>query len=196
MTSILNRFRGHFKRIIRPIALAISKTNIDPNLVTLSGLITSILIPLLTLYYSYTGYLLGIIISSFLDVLDGEIARISNKTSKFGAFLDSTCDRVSDAIYIYSLTLLNLDTTIALILIILSFMISYARARAEGLGLKIEGTGLMERGERVIYIFLMVLVSIFYREFMLIGSYIMLILLLYTLAERILYVRESLRDKN
>ncbi|MEM0260873.1 MAG: archaetidylinositol phosphate synthase [Sulfolobales archaeon] len=190
---MLNRFRTYFKRFITPIALAIAKHEINPNILTLSGFSISLLTPILSMKYSFPGFLIGLLLSSFFDVLDGEVARVSGRVSGFGAFLDSTCDRISDAIYIYSLSFLGLDLNIVIILIVLSLMISYTRARAESLGVKIEGVGLMERGERIIYLALISILGIFSRELMIIGAYIMIILTLYTFIERVVHVSQSMR---
>ncbi|MGC9010038.1 MAG: CDP-alcohol phosphatidyltransferase family protein [Sulfolobales archaeon] len=192
MREILARFREKLKKVIRPIAITIAETGISPNIVTIAGFIVAALTPIATIYMLYIGYIICVLLSSTLDALDGEIARVRGRVSKLGAFLDSFLDRVSDVFYIYSLTFLGLDSTIVVTLIVLSILISYSRARAEGLGVAVEGVGLMERGERVIALIIIVAISYFYKDLLLIGSLLLIVLLLYTLLERVYYIMRKL----
>ena len=192
MRGILTRFREKLKKVIRPVATTLAETGISPNTVTVAGFLVAALTPIATIYMLYIGYILCVLLSSALDALDGEIARVRGRVSKLGAFLDSFLDRVSDVFYIYSLSFLGLDGTIVVALIVLSILISYSRARAEGLGVAVEGVGLMERGERVIALIIIVAISYFYRDFLLIGSLILTVLLLYTLVERVYHITRKL----
>src|SRR5215217_738468 len=98
--------------------------------------------------------------ASIFDMLDGAVARVKNETSRFGAFLDSTLDRYSEA-FVYFGLLLHYQQTIhpsyEIILIytsvIGSFLVSYIRARAEALGFDCK-VGLLERPERIILVVL------------------------------------------
>jgi len=191
--DILTRFREKLKNVIKPIATTLAKAEVGPNMITIAGFLVAAATPIATLYLYYIGYIVFVLLSAGLDALDGEIARIRGEVSKLGAFLDSFLDRVSDVFYIYSLIYLGLDSVIAIILIVLSILISYSRARAEGLGVAVEGVGLMERGERVIALVVIVAISYFYRGFLLIGSLILVALLFYTLAERVYHIIKLLR---
>jgi len=74
-------------------------------------------------------------------------------------------------------------------------LISYARARGEGLGVRVEGVGLMERGERIIYLVILVFLSAFYENILIPGLYVLMILLLYTLIERVYNISLILSKK-
>ncbi len=132
---------------------------VHPNVYTLLGLILALASPL----SAYMGYiapaLLLIALSSLMDVLDGLIARVSGLQSRWGAFLDSLSDRVSDAAYILTLALTGLDWRLCYILLASSYLVSYTRARGEGLGAQLKGVGLIERQERVIAILLIAVVA-------------------------------------
>jgi len=92
-----------------------------------------------------------LLLSALLDALDGYVARKLGKATGFGAFLDSTVDRASDALHTYALYLYGvLGVQAAYALLALEFLVSYTRARAESLGVNLGGVGLMERGERVL----------------------------------------------
>ena len=98
--------------------------------------------------------------ASIFDMLDGAVARVKNETSRFGAFLDSTLDRYSEAFVYFGLLLYYQQTIHSSYEIILiytsvigSFLVSYIRARAEALGFDCK-VGLLERPERIILVVL------------------------------------------
>jgi CDP-diacylglycerol--glycerol-3-phosphate 3-phosphatidyltransferase len=134
------------------------RTPITPNMLTLFGLVLNIAVAALLA----TGHLVAggvmIIVAGLFDMLDGALAKITNRVSAFGAFLDSVVDRYSEAVvllglllYYYQQLSIQRVTEVVLIYAILfgSVMISYTRARAEGLNIKNE-VGLMARPERII----------------------------------------------
>ncbi len=191
---MLARLRQLLNKYILVIGKLIARTGLSPNIITLLTLLFSIFALLSIALYSSTILLfLFILLSSIMDVLDGAVARASGKTTRFGAFLDSTVDRFADALIIYSLKFLGFSIDLVFILIILSFMISYTRSRAESLGIKMEGVGLIERAERLIIIMLIVLFSLFNQFISLILLYTLIISSLITLCQRIFYAYKNLR---
>ncbi len=92
-----------------------------------------------------------------MDALDGALARITGKVTRFGAVLDSFSDRIEEFNYIISLSILGLNPYLAMIMMLLSFSISYLRAHGELRGVKMEGVGLFERGERIVMITIMLI---------------------------------------
>ncbi|MHA1729751.1 MAG: CDP-alcohol phosphatidyltransferase family protein [Promethearchaeota archaeon] len=103
-------------------------------------------------------------LSGYVDVLDGGVARASGTASKFGGFLDSTLDRLSDVVIVIGLMAggmiwpkywpgdSNVNNLLGYFLISVVFMISYTRSRAENEGVVMKGIGFMERAERVFII--------------------------------------------
>jgi len=132
---------------------------VHPNVYTILGLLLALLAP----PSAYMGYfalaLILIVLSSLMDVMDGLVARVSGLQSKWGAFLDSLSDRVSDASYILTLALIGLDWRLCYVLLVLSYLVSYSRARGEGLGVQLKGVGLIERQERVVAVLLIALIA-------------------------------------
>lgn len=127
---------------------------LDPNILTILGLIPQMLFVWFMAQESY-GWALLMLILAPLDMLDGILARANNRVTQFGAFFDSTLDRIGDFLLIYGLFLGRIiSLEIMLGLILCSFLISYSRARAE---LASDGKmqfnyGIIERPERLILI--------------------------------------------
>jgi len=101
-----------------------------------------------------------LLVSAALDALDGAVARLRGEAGPRGAYLDSLLDRVADAAYAAGLLLLGLNTFRVYLLAVGSLLVSYARAKYESLtGRSMEGTGVMERGDRVIALALVLLLA-------------------------------------
>jgi len=147
--------RQRFGGVLEPVARVIGRMGISPNVVTLTGSLLNLGVAwVLAQGYLRVGGVLVPLVSLF-DALDGTVARLMGKRSRFGAFLDSTMDRFSEAILYLGLliyyTRLGARQEILLIYatIVGSLMVSYARARAEGLGLDCK-VGLLTRLERIV----------------------------------------------
>ena len=144
---------GH--RLSDPVARLIAKTKLTPNALTIVGFLLNIGVAvLLAMGHLFIGGFL-LLFSGVFDLLDGALARVTGQSTRFGAILDSTLDRFSEAVVLFGLlffyTYLPSTREILLIFATLagSLMVSYVRARAEGLGLDCK-VGLFTRPERVI----------------------------------------------
>ena len=94
-----------------------------------------------------------LLISGFFDVVDGNVARVTKKTSNKGAFLDSTFDKIAEMIIFAGIALGNLANPILCLLALgMSLLVSYSRSRAESLGVSLQGIGFGERAERLLII--------------------------------------------
>jgi len=149
---MLTRFRNRFKPVYEPMARVVAKRLGDPNIITLTGLIVSFGVPLSAAMGSVPLALLFLIISAYMDVLDGAVARILGRVSRFGAVLDSLSDRVTEFNYLFALTILGLSPYLTMVMLTLSFLISYLRSKGELQGVRMEGVGILERGERILMI--------------------------------------------
>ncbi len=146
---MLENLRPFLNKILNPLA---QKININPNIITL----ISPFIALLGCYAFAEKTLIlatiAILISGFLDIIDGAVARFHNRSTKFGAFLDSTIDRISDAIiYIGIIFGGYCDWFIGVLLIHSAITISYVKARAESQKINCN-VGIAERAVRMIII--------------------------------------------
>ncbi|MDY6911307.1 MAG: CDP-alcohol phosphatidyltransferase family protein [Chloroflexota bacterium] len=137
-----------------PFVRVLAKIGISPNALTVIGFFLNVF----TGWMLATGHLFAggflVLFSGWFDMLDGAMARLLGKPTRFGALLDSAIDRLSEAALFLGLILFyadrgdTLEIALAFVAIIGSIMVSYTRARAEGLGLKCE-VGLLARPERV-----------------------------------------------
>jgi len=152
-------------RITDPIVRILSKSGITPNALTLINLALNIV----AAYVIATGhFLLGgvlVLVSGLFDLLDGALARFTKQTTKFGAILDSTVDRISEAAILCGLLIwyvpqegASLKIVLIFVVLIGSFLVSYIRARAEGLGWQCQ-VGLFTRAERVIVLAIGLLIN-------------------------------------
>jgi len=147
--------RAPVTRVVEPTARALTKRKVTPNQVTLVGAIGTCVTSLI--FFTRGELFVGTIamlIFIFSDLVDGTMARLSGASSKFGAFLDSTSDRVVDATLIGSITyyLFTIDDSLQIVAwfaLTGGFLVSYVKARAEASGFTCEG-GFAERPERTI----------------------------------------------
>lgn len=152
-------------KIIAPAVHGMIKIGITPNVVTTTGLVLNIVAAGILVYggfysepsdYSYMGWGGALILfAGLFDMMDGQVARIGNMKSTFGALFDSVLDRYSELITFFGLcSYLTLRqyffaAIVAFIALVGSLMVSYVRARAEGLDIECK-VGLMQRPERVV----------------------------------------------
>lgn len=158
--------KGIYK-IIDPLVRWLIKLGLTPNAVTTIGLILNIGVAVIFIvggergnrgdlrYVGWAGAL--VLFAGLFDMLDGQVARLGNMSSVFGALFDSVLDRYSESVMFlgicYYLVAHHyfISSLFAFIALIGSMMVSYTRARSEGLGIQNKG-GLMQRPERVVLI--------------------------------------------
>lgn len=147
--------RKPVSRVVDPVAVFLLRIGITPNGMTFFGSLgTSAMALWLWPQGEYFWGTIGVIAFIFSDLLDGTMARISKKSSQWGAFFDSTIDRVVDVALIGALllSLLKSDDRLAIVAfaaLIGGFLVSYVKARAQAVSLECDG-GFAERAERII----------------------------------------------
>lgn len=155
---MLNRYaRAFVTRLVTPVAAGLLRAGISPDAVTVVGTL-GVTAGALILYPRGELFTGTLVITAFVlgDFLDGTMARLQNRSSAWGAFLDSTLDRVADAAVFGGLVLWfsgagdsAVTANLALLCLVLGSLVPYARARAEGLGMTASG-GLAERADRLV----------------------------------------------
>lgn len=155
---MLNRFaRALFTRLLTPVARVLLRLGVSPDVVTLVGTL-GVCVGALAFYPRGELFWGTIVITAFVfsDTVDGIMARSSNRSSTWGAFLDSTLDRLGDAAVFGGLVLYYagrgddmVTAALALACLVLGSVVSYARARAEGLGMT-ASVGIAERADRLV----------------------------------------------
>ncbi len=156
MGGVTDVGRGVARRVFTPVAKLLLKLKVSPDAVTVIGTVGTSAAALY--FYPRGDFLVGTLVIGlfvFSDSLDGTMARLAGRPSTWGAFLDSTLDRVADAAIFCGIALWfagdGADPTMAavtLAALVGGLMVSYARARAEGLGAD-ASTGIAERTERL-----------------------------------------------
>jgi CDP-diacylglycerol--glycerol-3-phosphate 3-phosphatidyltransferase len=166
-TSLRDNLQLGIYRVIDPFVKLLIKVGLTPNAVTTIGFILNIGVAVIFIIgaeegnrgdLTYVGWAGGLILfAGLFDMLDGQVARLGNMKSTFGALYDSVLDRYSELIMFFGICYYLvahhyfLSSIFAFIALIGSMMVSYVRARAEGLGIESKG-GLMQRPERVVTI--------------------------------------------
>lgn len=155
------RVRPLVATVVDPLAAALLRRGVSPDAVTLLGTLGAITGSLVL--FPRGSFVVGsavVALSVLTDLLDGAMARQRGTISRFGAWLDSTCDRAADAAIFSGLVLWftadgdsRLLAAVALFCLVAGSLVSYAKARAEGLGLRAD-VGLAERAERLILVLL------------------------------------------
>ena len=141
--------------LTQPAVRLLTRTSITPSTITWFGFSLAVGAGalIITRHLFAAGFL--VLLAGFFDILDGALARYTNRTTRFGAVLDSILDRLAEAVLLLAiLVLLARDQSVAQILLVgvallSSLLVSYIRARAEALGLQCQ-VGLFTRAERVI----------------------------------------------
>ncbi len=179
--------------LAEPVSRVIAKTGVPPNAVTITGFLLNVGVAwiLATGHFLIGGFL--VLVVGVFDLLDGALARVTGKGTIFGALLDSTIDRYSEAVLLFGLLVYfarRHDTTEVVLLfatIVGSMLVSYVRARAEGLGLDAE-VGIMRRTVRICTLALGLLINQ-----VLVFLWILAILTNFTAVHRLFYVWQKNR---
>jgi len=192
----LRRIAG--RRITEPLNAVLVRSRLKPNTLTWCALAVS-LIAAATIAANHLiigGFL--VLISGLFDILDGALARLTNQATRFGAILDSTFDRISDAAILLGILVLYAgDGDIIVILLvflalIMSLLTSYVRARAEGIGISCP-VGLFTRTERVIILALGLLFTPLFKFSIFIALLLLAVFGFVTVVQRLVHVWRQTR---
>src|ERR1700733_11122559 len=154
---MLNPLRPVMTRLFTPVGAVLARTPITPNMITVAGTVGVVggALGLFPIGELFPGALTCTIFV-LLDMLDGVLARIKGTSGNWGAFLDSTLDRIADASIFSGLVIWffrgghdPLLGGVSLFCLVFGILVSYTKARAEGLGLRCD-VGLIERPERML----------------------------------------------
>lgn len=161
----LERIRkGVGYHLAEPVVSILARTGISPNSLTWTGFLLNVVAAMLVPGRQLMAAGLITLVAGFFDTLDGALARRTGRTGRFGAILDSTLDRLSEAVLLLSMLVLYVvDASLIGVLLVgaslvFSFLVSYIRARAEALGLDCQ-VGLVTRPERVVILALGLLLN-------------------------------------
>src|SRR6202035_3904612 len=152
---MLNFLRPVFARLFSPIVQGLARTPVTPNMITVAGTVcmSAAALAMFPIGWLFPGAATATVFT-FMDMLDGQLARIKGSSGRYGAFLDSTMDRLGDAAVFGGITIWFMRTdhllgVVSLFCLAGGLCVSYVKARAEGLGLNAD-VGVIERPERMI----------------------------------------------
>lgn len=179
------------------------ESRLTPNAISLTGFALNLAAAGLVVGRMFFLAGLAFIIGSVMDTLDGRYSRMSGKGTQFGAFLDSTLDRLEEGIVLIAVAayFASRDDQVAVAAVVaavlFSLMVSYTRARAEALGVQCK-VGLATRPVRVVILAIGLLfakgASIGHFELLAPAVYVLAALSLVTVCQRIWHVRQELRE--
>lgn len=166
MLGVINaKLRSSWDRVMRPVGRALARTPLSPDAVTYMGVALQVGVAALILQGRLFVAALLAVAAALADAFDGALAKAKGRTSKWGAFLDSSTDRLADALYFLPIAWLygvspddparqsEAVAALALVALVGSFLVSYTKARAESLGFDCN-VGIAERAERLIVVIL------------------------------------------
>ncbi|MGH2702443.1 MAG: CDP-alcohol phosphatidyltransferase family protein [Actinomycetota bacterium] len=192
------KIRGAWDKGMRPVGGFIGRSGITPNQITIFGVLVQGVASYL-IVIDRLGEAGGVlIVAALLDTVDGAVAKARGLTSRFGALLDSTMDRLSDALVFLPIAWLYLAeptskradmewvAALALTTLVLSFLVSYTKARAEGLGFECN-VGLIERAERLI----VMIVALVFSALLPVALALLALASLATFVQRIVHVHRQ-----
>ena len=193
--------RRSVARFVDPVARLLLKLKVTPDGITWFGCGVTVLISIA--FLAQGKFLIGAVLFgafSLIDLLDGTMARMSGTAGTWGAFLDSTLDRISDAAVICALIYFyvnsdgensQLAVVAGVISLVMSLMTSYARAKAESLDAKCT-VGIAERAERNLILWIALTISGLFSDVMPYALTLLAILSTITVIQRMVFVRKQL----
>jgi len=193
---VLNNLRDSLRPHLEKLGSGFASTGLSPNFWTGVGLVLAFASAIaygLNLQIEYAFIFGGILllISGFFDVVDGQVARVTKKTSKKGAFFDSTFDKIAEvAIFLGILIGGFAEPYLVFLAITLSLLVSFTRSRAESFGIKLQGIGIGERAERLLVIAIIGMIP----GLMQYAVIIVIIIAGITFIQRIIFTAKNLHD--
>ena len=192
MILLLNNLRDSLQPHLEKIGRSFASTGISPNGWSCIGLVFAFASSLVYgINFEYSLILGGIIllVSGFFDIVDGQVARYTNKITKTGGFLDSVFDKIAEvAIFFGILVGGYAEPYLVFLAITLSLLVSYTRAKADAAQIKLQGIGIGERAERLLVIAIVGMIG-----FMEIAVIIVVIIASITLIQRLVVMSKNIK---
>ncbi len=190
---VLNNLRGTLLPALEKVGKGFAATGLSPNFWTVVGLVIALSSAVVYGMGVEFGLIIGgilLLVSGFFDMVDGQVARVTGKTSKKGEYLDSMFDKISEvAIFLGILIGGYAEPYIVLLAITLSLLVSYARAKSDLINIKLQGIGIGERAERLLVIAIIGIIG-----FMDYAVVIVIIIAGITLIQRMVFTTKNIKD--
>ena len=191
---MLNNLRGTLRPSLEKVGKGFAATGLSPNFWTVVGLVIALSSAVVYGMGVEFGLIIGgilLLVSGFFDMVDGQVARVTGKTSKKGEYLDSMFDKISEvAIFLGILIGGYAEPYVVLLAITLSLLVSYARAKSDLINIKLQGIGIGERAERLLVIAIIGIVG-----FMDYAVVIVIIIAGITLIQRMIFTTKNIKEQ-
>ena len=191
---VLNNLRGTLRPALEKVGKGFAATGLSPNFWTVVGLVIALSAAVVCGMGVEFGLIIGgvlLLVSGFFDMVDGQVARVTGKTSKKGEYLDSMFDKISEvAIFLGILVGGYAEPYVVLLAITLSLLVSYARAKSDLINIKLQGIGIGERAERLLVIAIIGIVG-----FMDYAVVIVIIIAAITLIQRMIFTTKNIKEQ-
>jgi len=163
---VLDRLRERLESALASVGDLFARLEPSPTAWTIVGLAIAGLAAAAYSTGGLSGEVLGgvlVLVAGWFDIVDGAVARVTGRTSKRGAFLDSTLDRVAEVALFAGILVGGYSTPpLVLVALSLSLLVSYTRAKGDALGVTLSGVGIGERSERLLILAILSIVGLAY----------------------------------
>ena len=191
---MLNNLRNSLQPVLEKIGKIFASTGLSPNFWTLIGLVFALGSALVYGLGLEFGLVIGgilLLVSGFFDIVDGQVARVTGKTSQKGSYLDSMFDKIAEvAIFLGLLVGGYAEPYLVVLAITLSLLVSYARAKSDALNIKLQGVGIGERAERLLVIAVIGIIG-----YMQPAVIIVVVIAGITLVQRMIVTAKNIKEK-
>lgn len=190
---MLNNLRDTLRPTLEKIGKGFASTGLSANFWTFVGLGFALLSAVVYGMEMEFGLIIGgvlLLVSGFFDMIDGQVARVTGKTSKKGEYLDSMFDKIAEvAIFLGILVGGYAEPYLVLLAITLSLLVSYARSKSDIINIKLQGIGIGERAERLLVIAIIGIIG-----FMDYAVIIVVTIAGITLIQRMIYTAKNIKE--
>jgi len=190
---VLNNLRDSLNPVLEKIGKGFASTGLSPNFWTCVGLVLALISAVVYGLGIEFGLIIGgilLLVSGFFDVVDGQVAKVTGKTSKKGSYFDSMFDKIAEvAIFLGILVGGYVEPYLVLLAITLSLLVSYARAKSDAINIKLQGVGIGERAERLLVIAIIGIIG--YMEYAVV---IVVIIAGITLIQRMVVTAKNIKE--
>ncbi len=197
---VLNNLRELLRPSLEKIGRGFAGTGLSPNFWTCVGLAfafaSAIIYGLNVEFALIIGGIL-LLVSGFFDIVDGQVARVTKKTSKKGGFLDSIFDKVAEVVIFLGILIGGFaEPYLVFLAITMSLLVSYARSRGESLGINLQGVGIGERAERLLVIAILGIIAGIISETKLMEYAVIIVIIIagITFIQRVIVTSKNLKE--
>ncbi len=192
---MLNNLREALSPALEKIGKGFASTGLSPNFWTCVGLVFALISAVVYGIGIEFGLIIGgilLLVSGFFDMVDGQVAKVTGKTSKKGSYFDSMFDKIAEvAIFLGILIGGYAEPYLVLLAITLSLLVSYARAKSDAINIKLQGVGIGERAERLLVIAIIGIIG-----FMEYAVAIVVIIAGITLIQRMIVTAKNIKEED